>query len=132
MRQSLLPILQCPICSGPIAVQAVRASGKTGDEIVEGDLRCTACGTVYPVQRGLPNLLPAQILEAHKKQEMQGWVDLWQKKGMYDMPYPAEHSFQLPYLGGIWSEIATAFDFTMAALLRRAGLQGNCRRHRGR
>src|SRR5260221_8416791 len=108
MRQSLLAMLQCPICAGSLAIQEVRTSGDTQDEIIEGDLRCTDCGTIYPVQRAMPNLLPVKILEAHKKQEMQGWVNLWQKKGMYDRPFPAEDSFRLPYLGGMWSEIAAA------------------------
>jgi ubiquinone/menaquinone biosynthesis C-methylase UbiE/uncharacterized protein YbaR (Trm112 family) len=116
MRQSLLAILQCPICAQPLAIQEVRAHGQSEAEIIEADLRCAACGTLYPVQRGMPNLLPVRILEAHKKQEMAGWVNLWQKKGMYDMPYPADHSLKLPYLGGIWSEIAAAFDLTMAEL----------------
>jgi SAM-dependent methyltransferase len=120
MRQSLLAMLQCPICAGPLAIHEVRASGKTSDEIIEADLRCSLCGTTYPVRRGIPNLLTPRLLEDYKQNEMQGWVNLWNKKGMYERPTP-EDSFQLPYLGGIWIEVTRMYEMAMVDM----NLQGN-------
>jgi ubiquinone/menaquinone biosynthesis C-methylase UbiE len=44
---------------------------------------------------------------------MQGWVNLWQKLGMYERP-TLDHSFQLPYLqAGVWEEVARMFDMAL-------------------
>jgi uncharacterized protein YbaR (Trm112 family) len=46
----LLSILRCPVCGG---------------EVVEDEpaslLRCAACGTTYPVEDGIPNMLPPDL-----------------------------------------------------------------------
>lgn len=120
MRRTLLNILQCPICAQPLAIQALQALGKSDDEILEADLRCAVCGTVYPVRRGIPNLLTPQLLEDYKQKEMQGWVNLWNKKGMYERPSP-EDSFKLPYLGGFWDEVARSFEMALTDM----NLQGH-------
>lgn len=102
-------------------LQKVRAVGKQPDEIIEGDLECVTCATLYPIRKGIPNLLSQKLLEEYKKQEMQGWVSLWNKKGMYERP-TLEHSFQLPYLGdGPWIEVARMFDLAR----RDMDLKGN-------
>jgi ubiquinone/menaquinone biosynthesis C-methylase UbiE len=53
-------------------------------------------------------------------QEMQGWLSLWARRGTYARPAD-EDSFDLPYLGGIWAEIAPMFDLA----LQEMNLQGN-------
>ena len=55
MRSDLLEILCCPMCKGDLTLVS-RSS--QGEEIVEGDLTCQKCATVYPIEDGIPNLLP--------------------------------------------------------------------------
>jgi len=55
MRPDLMEILCCPVCHGELAL-TVRKREK--DEIVEGTLRCAHCKEDYPIEDGIPNLLP--------------------------------------------------------------------------
>ena len=49
LDKEFLEILACPICHEPF-----RSREKGGQE----ELKCTGCGRVYPVEDGIPNLLP--------------------------------------------------------------------------
>jgi len=55
MKRSLLPILCCPVCKGDL-VLAVTEEDAT--EIIGGTLSCPACGVIYPIEDGIPDLLP--------------------------------------------------------------------------
>jgi len=55
VRRSLLDILCCPVCKGDLEL---RVDEETDDDIIEGSLRCAACGVSYPIREGIPNLLP--------------------------------------------------------------------------
>lgn len=55
MRARLLDLVVCPECRARFRVEA---QSQEGDEIIEGRLICTGCATVYPVERGVPRLLP--------------------------------------------------------------------------
>ncbi len=55
MRPDLMEILRCPVCRGELALEVRR---KDGDEIVDGTLRCAHCHVDYPIQDGIPDLLP--------------------------------------------------------------------------
>lgn len=55
MKRSLLPILCCPVCKGDLAL-AVTGEDATG--IISGTLSCPACGVSYPIEDGIPDLLP--------------------------------------------------------------------------
>ncbi|MCU0495528.1 MAG: hypothetical protein MUD01_28395, partial [Chloroflexaceae bacterium] len=119
MRHELLELLRCPLCHHPLGTQQLAMQGA---DIYEGGLQCTSCRTHYPIQRRIPHLLPMAQLEDTKKQEMKGWTDLWQQKGMYEHNlHENEDSFNLPYIGGMWSEVARLFDLALTAL----DLQGN-------
>jgi len=59
----------------------------------------------------MPHLLP-KYLTTPQTQEMEGWVNLWQELGMYDRP-TLEDSFRLPYVGGIWTDVARMFDMSL-------------------
>lgn len=54
MRPDLLDILACPLCKGPLTLDA-------DDQAASESLRCKACGEVYPVADGIPNLLPPYL-----------------------------------------------------------------------
>ena len=58
MRRDLLDILACPDDKAPLALTAEQ---ETGDEVISGALTCAACGAVYPIEDGIPNLLPQSM-----------------------------------------------------------------------
>ena len=55
MKPDLMEILCCPMCRGELALEARK---KSGEEIIEGTLTCKDCQTVFPIEDGIPNLLP--------------------------------------------------------------------------
>ena len=58
MKRRLLDWLACPACRGPIALARAVPDA---DEILEGELRCGACGATYPIAGGVPRLLPPAV-----------------------------------------------------------------------
>jgi uncharacterized protein len=55
MKPDLMEILCCPVCRGDLTLTARRSEG---GEVVEGTLTCAACHVDYPIEDGIPNLLP--------------------------------------------------------------------------
>ena len=55
MKPDLMEILCCPVCRGDLTLTVAK---KDGEEIVEGTLRCPKCPAEYPIEDGIPNLLP--------------------------------------------------------------------------
>ena len=60
MKESLLDIVCCPLDKYELELEAIHTDG---DEIVEGRLVCTECGEEYPIEDGIPNLLPPDMRE---------------------------------------------------------------------
>ena len=58
MRRETLRILRCPTDRGRLRLDAREAKD---DRVIEGDLACESCGQVYPVHRGVPNMLPPSL-----------------------------------------------------------------------
>ncbi len=58
MKESLLEILCCPLDKSPLELEDAEYDG---DEIVAGTLVCTECGEQYPIEDGIPNLLPPDM-----------------------------------------------------------------------
>jgi len=58
MHRSLMDILACPVCKGPLDLQAER---EEGEEVLEGRLSCPRCGEDYPIREGIPDLLPPEV-----------------------------------------------------------------------
>ena len=58
MRKDLVEIVCCPVHKTPLALKVVEQDAH-GD-IVEGTLRCAACKFDYPIEEGIPNLLPPE------------------------------------------------------------------------
>ena len=56
MRRDLMDILVCPVCKGPLELAVER---EEDGEIITGTLTSAACNTTYPIEDGIPNLLPA-------------------------------------------------------------------------
>ena len=58
MKQQLISILVCPEDNSKLALTI---SEENETEVLSGDLTCTECGTIYPINEGIPNLLPRSI-----------------------------------------------------------------------
>ena len=58
MKESLVDIICCPIDKQDIELAIEE---QEGEEILEGTLTCTECGEVYPIEDGIPNLLPPDM-----------------------------------------------------------------------
>lgn len=61
MHPGLLEILVCPLCKADLTLEN---SQEEDGEIVAGELRCTACNEVYPIEDGIPNMLPPDLRSA--------------------------------------------------------------------
>jgi uncharacterized protein YbaR (Trm112 family) len=61
MKRSLMDILVCPVCKGPLELK-VEEEGK--GEVIKGSLRCAKCNVIYPIADGIPNLLPQEKVKA--------------------------------------------------------------------
>jgi uncharacterized protein YbaR (Trm112 family) len=55
MKKDLMEILCCPICKGDLELSIKK---EEGGEILEGILKCDKCNIDYPIEDGIPNLLP--------------------------------------------------------------------------
>jgi uncharacterized protein YbaR (Trm112 family) len=58
MKESLLDILRDPLDKGELELEV---DERDGDEILEGRLVGTGTGEVYPIEDGIPNLLPPDM-----------------------------------------------------------------------
>lgn len=57
MKKQLLEILACPVCKGELELSIYHQSD---EEIISGQLRCKNCDQSYPIEDGIPNLLPPE------------------------------------------------------------------------
>lgn len=55
-----MDIVCCPVDKAELELD-IEASD--GEEITDGTLTCTECGTDYPIEDGIPNLLPPDMRE---------------------------------------------------------------------
>jgi len=58
MRSDLMEILVCPLCKAELSLAVDQ---EDGDEILAGTLTCTGCGQTFPIEDGIPNLLPPDL-----------------------------------------------------------------------
>lgn len=57
MKRSLLPLLCCPVCKGDLELRVIL---ENDEEIIEGILKCGVCNVSYPIEDGIPDLLPRE------------------------------------------------------------------------
>ncbi|MCR3882761.1 methytransferase partner Trm112 [Methanotrichaceae archaeon M04Ac] len=60
MKRDLMEILACPMCKGDLDLEVFEE--KDG-EILKGKLCCKGCGESYPIEDGIPNMLPPELRE---------------------------------------------------------------------
>jgi uncharacterized protein YbaR (Trm112 family) len=58
MRRELMDVLACPVDKGELALTVTKEDER---EVLEGSLLCGQCGEVYPIEDGIPNLLPPDL-----------------------------------------------------------------------
>lgn len=58
MKRDLMEILCCPMCKGDITLSVIR---EEGIEIKDGTLYCQKCNIFYPIENGIPNMLPPNM-----------------------------------------------------------------------
>jgi SAM-dependent methyltransferase len=58
MKRELLGFLVCPSCKNSLELGVL---DEIGEEIINGDLRCTSCYASYPIQQGVPRFVPSQL-----------------------------------------------------------------------
>lgn len=56
-----MDLLACPLCKADLTLTVV---DEEGGEILSGALDCAACGETFPIEDGIPNLLPPELREA--------------------------------------------------------------------
>jgi SAM-dependent methyltransferase len=71
VKSLLIEYLACARCQGPLTADADSA-----DEIVEGNLKCSRCGTAYPVVDGVPQLIDDPELAASSTSRL--YSDIWE------------------------------------------------------
>lgn len=58
MKRDLLDILACPLCKGDLTIEVFE---ENDTEIITGKLFCKACNECYPIEDGIPNMLPPDL-----------------------------------------------------------------------
>ena len=58
MKESLMEILCCPIDKHDLELDVEE---RDDEEIMEGTLSCAECSEAYPIEDGIPNLLPPDM-----------------------------------------------------------------------
>lgn len=87
MKPRLTELLSCPTCGSALSCQVTE---ERAAEIVSGDLRCTGCGSSFPIIRGVPRFVPGAISNPQRKTASAfGWE--WQK--FPELDAPAEEQF---------------------------------------
>jgi uncharacterized protein len=59
VKRELMDILACPLCKGDLELSVLEENEM---EIVNGSLYCPNCNMRYPINDGIPNLLPPQAV----------------------------------------------------------------------
>ena len=61
MRKDLMDILACPMCKSELELAV---DEEEDDEVLRGSLSCAKCDERYPIEDGIPNLLPPDLRKA--------------------------------------------------------------------
>ncbi len=58
MKKNLMEILCCPVCKGDLELTVKK---EQDSEVIDGTLYCKKCKESYPIEDGIPNLLPPEL-----------------------------------------------------------------------
>jgi SAM-dependent methyltransferase/uncharacterized protein YbaR (Trm112 family) len=85
MKERLLQLLACPSCQGKLSLQ--ETAKRDGIEILEGTLRCAACGSNTPIIRGVPRFADLGQIEKDKAATASSFGWEWQHFTQEDHRY---------------------------------------------
>jgi len=57
MKKDILEILVCPVCRGGLELNMEE---EREGKVISGALHCSKCDVRYPIEDGIPNLLPPE------------------------------------------------------------------------
>ncbi len=60
LKKNLMDILACPICKGDLVLNIEK---EDASEVISGTLYCSVCNEYYPIEGGIPNMLPPDLRE---------------------------------------------------------------------
>jgi len=60
LKKELMDILACPICKSDLILNVTK---ENDEEIVSGTIYCFKCDEHYPIEDGIPNMLPPDLRE---------------------------------------------------------------------
>jgi uncharacterized protein YbaR (Trm112 family) len=60
LKKELMDILACPICKSDLILNVTK---ENDEEIVSGTIYCSKCDEHYPIEDGIPNMLPPDLRE---------------------------------------------------------------------
>nr|WP_321496156.1 methytransferase partner Trm112 [uncultured Methanolobus sp.] len=60
LKKDLMDILACPICKGDLVLNIEK---EDASEVISGTLYCSVCNEYYPIEGGIPNMLPPDLRE---------------------------------------------------------------------
>jgi SAM-dependent methyltransferase len=63
VKRRLLEDLRCPLSSEPLQL----TTGSAGGDFEKGELICTGCGSRWEVRRGVPRLVPPDLIEQQQR-----------------------------------------------------------------
>ena len=58
MKEDLMDIICCPLDKHDLELEV---EDRDGEEILQGTLVCSECGEQFPIEDGIPNLLPPDM-----------------------------------------------------------------------
>ena len=58
IKKDLMEILACPVCKSELTLEVVK---EKGDEVIKGIISCIKCKIEYPIENGIPNMLPPDM-----------------------------------------------------------------------
>jgi uncharacterized protein YbaR (Trm112 family) len=61
MKESLMDVVCCPLDKADLELDVEDRDEE--EEVLAGTLTCTECGETYPIEDGIPNLLPPDMRE---------------------------------------------------------------------
>lgn len=75
MKEKLVSYLVCPACDGSLTLSVSRTEDA---EIIEGELRCSACASSFPITRGIPRFAELGAVEQDKQATAENFGWQWQ------------------------------------------------------
>jgi SAM-dependent methyltransferase len=84
LKEKLLSYLVCPACEGSLDLSVKQAET---NEIIEGALRCNACGSSFPISAGIPRFADLAEVESDKQATAAGFGWQWQHFTQEDSRY---------------------------------------------